>query len=410
MQSALSYAMNKDTETAPALPVAKPADDRPPPVPLSSRPNVSRLEQKSAYSVAAAVGQESCLMCRDFSGPDTHAARFPRESIPSSDLGWLAHQLTSPFPSATDKARAIFTWLHHNIAYNTKAYFGGNIKAVTPASTFSSGLAVCQGYAELFANLATHAGLECVVISGHGKGYGHTPLAANSPIPPFSTGHAWNAVKIDQGRWKLVDPCWGAGVVSGADKGYVKLFSPGQFTADNVEFGLRHYPADTSHLYREDGRADFSWEEYILADAAHAAPPTVYSCVRAEHGLAERSFLPRTKRIMLCQCSQSLRFQFAKVCPHWDGEKVGVGKPFLFLLCWGEKDGDREYLPFNTDGRSWWCDVQTARLGRPETAINVYAVTSFDGRDGRGLGKEEYLRKKGRVAMGFGGVATWELC
>jgi transglutaminase/protease-like cytokinesis protein 3 len=168
-----------------------------------------------------AVG--SCLICRDFSAPDQHAARFPREHLPSSDVGWLAQQLCSPFPSPTDKARAIFTWLHHNVDYDVHSFFNGTVSPTTPEKTITSGLAVCEGYAGLFAALALKAGLQALVCSGDGKGFGHSPLEPGQPVPAFESNHAWNAVCIDNGEWKLIDPCWGAGHIGcpNRNEGYV---------------------------------------------------------------------------------------------------------------------------------------------------------------------------------------------
>ena len=149
----------------------------PPPVPTSTRPDLSKImstkpkiavNQAAVNSTIPPVSQASCLKCRDFSGPDNHAGKFPRQNVPSLD--WLATQLTDPFPSLTDKARAIFTWLHHNIDYNVEAFFNGTVKPSTPISTLDTGLAVCEGYAGLFTALATKAGLESIVVGGHGKG------------------------------------------------------------------------------------------------------------------------------------------------------------------------------------------------------------------------------------------------
>lgn len=220
---------------------------------LSSRPTTSQPNDTA-----------SCLRCRDFSAADAHAARFPREAIPSTDLSWLAHQLTFPFPSATDKARAIFTWLHHNINYDTVAFFGNNIKPSTPASTIASGLAVCEGYAGLFAALGVKAGLEAIVVSGHGKGAGYQDPKPGQPLPGFKASHAWNAVRIDDGEWKLIDPCWGAGCLMNGQTSYTRRFEPRMFTMDNDEFGRRHYPTDKTMFFRNDGRAGISWEEYLL--------------------------------------------------------------------------------------------------------------------------------------------------
>lgn len=41
--------------------------------------------------------------------------------------------------------------------------------------------------------------------------------------------------------------------------------------------------------------------------------------------------------------------------------------------------------------------------------MTLYAVTTVDGVDARGLTLEEFGAAKGRKAMGFGGVAAWEL-
>jgi hypothetical protein len=229
--SALSLGMNKSTEVPPTIPGRShsagydaPKHGAPPPIPMGSRPNLSTI--MASKPKPGAIG--SCLKCRDFSGPDSHASQFPRETIPSSDVGWLSIQLTSPFPSATDKARAIFTWLHHNVDYDVHSFFGGTVSGTTPERVIKTGLAVCQGFADLFCALVLKAGLECIVISGDGKGFGHKALKPGEPIPPFSSNHAWNAVRIDNGEWKLVDPCWGAGNVKGSNQPYNRSFNPSQ--------------------------------------------------------------------------------------------------------------------------------------------------------------------------------------
>lgn len=214
-RSALELGFNNKPTEPPPVPQNRPSPSpgpqatagAPPPIPLSSRPDLSTI--MASKPKPGAVGQ--CLICRDFSGPDQHAARFPREHLPSSDVGWLAQQLCGPFPSLTDKARAIFTWLHHNVDYDVHSFFSGTISPSTPERTITSGLAVCEGYAGLFAALALKAGLQALVVSGDGKGYGHTPLEPGQPVPAFDSNHAWNAVCIDNGEWKLIDPCWGAG-------------------------------------------------------------------------------------------------------------------------------------------------------------------------------------------------------
>ena len=229
--SVLELGFNNKTTEAPPVPQNRPAtiapdstSGAPPPIPLSSRPNLDAIMASKPKPGA----EGSCLVCRDFSGPDQHAARYPRTQLPSSDVSWLAHQLCSPFRSATDKARAIFTWLHHNVDYDVHSFFNGTVSPSTPENTITSGLAVCEGYAGLFAALALKAGLQAVVCSGDGKGFGHEPLKPGQPVPAFQSNHAWNAVCIDNGEWKLIDPCWGAGHLGCRNRGegYTALQHP----------------------------------------------------------------------------------------------------------------------------------------------------------------------------------------
>ena len=381
----------------------------PPPIPTSSRPDLAALQASKPTTGAAAPAQHasgggSCLKCRDFSGPDNHAARFPRESIPSNDVGWLAHQLTSPFPNATDKARAIFTWLHHNIAYDVVALRNNAVKPSTPQSTLSSGLAVCEGYAGLFAALAVKVGLEAVVVGGASKGGDYQQQGPNDRVPPFKSDHAWNACRFDDGNWHLIDPCWGAGTVNPGEP-YKKGFNPRRFTESNIDFGRSHFPTDNSKQYREDGSL-LSWEDFSRGHQT-GTQATVYPGESGEEGLAPPSFSPLTNPIVRAHQGPMTRFMFQKVCPHWDPVRCGRGQYYLYVLHLKGLDGtQRNHIPFEQGDGVWWCDVPTADLG---DGANIYSVTQFDGRDGRGLTLQEYKQRKGRVGMSFGGVAAWNV-
>ena len=387
----------------------------PSPVSVDGPTAVSATQDDLQISATYNDAASECLMCRDFSAADSHAAQFPRSSVPGGDLDWLAHQLTAPFSSLTDKARVIFTWMHHNIAYNTAVYFAGNIKSSTPASTFETGLAVCEGYSSLYTALATHAGLESIVISGHGKGSNHTPLAVGSPVPAFESGHAWTAVRIDNGQWKLIDSTWGAGCVNSQTKQYKKKFDPSYFTMDNSKFGLEHFPTNKTHFFRIDNQPSPSWESYMLADVNLL---TTYSSALADHGLDLNSFTPAEKHINLSHNTgadtDTVRFQFSKICPHWDSERQGLGKPNLFIL----KFGGRNYVPFESDEQLYWSwvDVSVGKLrdavavmADGEKTISVVAVTRFgdEHEDGKGLTKDEFLRKTGKVGMSYSYLAKW---
>ncbi|KAE8336835.1 hypothetical protein BDV24DRAFT_141142 [Aspergillus arachidicola] len=400
----------------------------PPPVPRATRPDVDLAKLQATKprlcktTHSATAPSTMCLKCRDFSAPDAHAARYPRESLPSYDLAWLARELTAPFPSPTDKARALFTWFHHNIEYDVQSFFNKCVKPSTPAGTLASGLAVCEGYASLFATLATHAGLEAIVVAGHGKGYGYDAPAPGSPIPPVSaTGHAWSAVRIDNGQWKLLDACWGAGVVQGPGLPYKKQFNPAMFTDSNDEFGLRHFPSNRSHFFRDDGRPEITWEEYILGNPnspLSAEQPTIFGDAQ-NHSIGERSFRPAAKQISIHD-PNPLRFQFNLICEHWTLEHHTRAKPGLFLLMVHGLDGRQEdRLPFTHvrgsgpggGGDFWYVDVPNAKiLGAPGQKLAIAVLTSFgDRKDARGVTAEEYRQQVGRVGMAWAYIAEWQL-
>ncbi|KAF2486261.1 hypothetical protein BDY17DRAFT_307781 [Neohortaea acidophila] len=393
----------------------------PPPIPTTSKPDLAALKASKPkldgiHTLPNSTSFASCLLCRDYSAPDNHAAKFPRETLPSQDVTQLAQNLTAPFSSATDKARAIFTWLHHNVAYDVDAFFNNCVKPSTPQSTLQSGLAVCEGYAGLFTALAVKAGLESYVITGHGKGYGIVELPAGAPIPPFNGNHAWNAVKIDGGHWKLIDSCWGAGVIGNPGEPYKKRFAPERFTQSNDDFGRDHFPSASGQQLRNDGRT-VSWEEYITGNKNGCGAYFFDGYITSE-GLDRTTFRPEAGKIDLATAGArtggSVRFSFQKICPHWDPVRCGKGPYYVYILHLEGLESDsagkqRNNIPFETNGDVWWCDVPVRDLGSPGQKARIMAVTSMDGRDGRGVGVAGYKGMKGRVGMGYGFVCQWEV-
>ncbi|KAG9230357.1 hypothetical protein BJ875DRAFT_158490 [Amylocarpus encephaloides] len=383
------------------------SDGVPPPINLSSKPSRHQVQAVQSRPAPIAPKPSGCLICRDFSGPDQVAEQHPRHSLPRTHdvTGYLAEMLCGPFQSATDKARAIFTWLHHNIAYDTGAFFGNRVKHVEPKDTISSGLAVCGGYAGVYTAIALKAGLEAVMVTGHGKGYGYSALQPGDPIPPCKPdGHAWNAVRIDAGEWKLLDSCWGAGNVG--NQVYNKKFTPSYFTMSNDDFGIKHFPKDSSHFFRSDGSVP-TWEKYIIGPVG-AEPLQLFGAVE-DHGLSGTSFTPAAKRISV-NSGETIRFQFSKICEHWDHVNNGQGKPYCLVIKISGLDGRKDdYVALENNEFWWWADIPAKDLGAPGQAVSCYAVTTVNGKDARGMTRREYLNKKGKCGMGFGGISAWEL-
>lgn len=381
-------------------------DSAPPPIPSSSKPSMRQIDAIKARQ-ATTSSDEVCLICRDFSGPDEVAAKYPRQSLPrGNSIDYLADGLCGPFTSHTDKARAIFMWCHLNIDYDVDAFLGNRVKSQTPDETIRKGMGVCEGYAGVFAAIAVRAGLECLVVGGHGKGYGYVATGPGQRIPPANpTGHAWNAVRIDDGEWKLCDPCWGSGALGGDNK-YHRAFTATQFTGTNEDFGLKHFPTNKAHFFRADRRVP-TWEEYILGP--HRGVETLKIYNTENHGIDKATILPPLKNIELND-GDSTRFQFARLCQHWDFERHGGAKPYLLAIKIGGTHAYAEDLvPLERDDMYWWVDIPHRQLGSPGETIKLYAIDTMNGQDARGMTKREFMERRKTSGMSFAGVAEWEL-
>jgi len=173
----------------------------------------------------------------DFSKIDKHAKDAPRSVAKSSKT--LVDYLTKNADTDLEKVRAIYIWMVDNIKYD----FAGLEKRKSADQAWAEKQSaptvlkykkgVCQGYANLFIELAEQAGLEAIFVTGNTK-------KQRGRIP--RTGHAWNVVKIDE-EWKIIDATWGAGAADSnspnATKNQEKFF-----LSDPSELILSHFPND----------------------------------------------------------------------------------------------------------------------------------------------------------------------
>ncbi|RDB24935.1 40S ribosomal protein S23 [Hypsizygus marmoreus] len=358
-----------------------PMPSRLPTPPPEPEPEVE-VEEAAYEGVSEAP---TCLECRDFSHVDAHAALFPRHAVISVDN--LAYDLTDPFPYETDKVRAIFAWLHHNIAYDAVSFFSGNIQPATPDSTLTSGLAVCDGYAGLFKSLAERVGIQVHKVTGHGKGIGYMATDPDQPVPGYSSNHAWNCVFID-GSWHLIDACWGAGSLDGTV--YQQRFAPMWFTSTPTEFGRRHFPEDASYqLIPDEEGGPISWENYIMEPEGPIIFKDFYQL-----NLWPSVLLPSTKNI---QGGQRSSFHVFKRCEHMS---TAESDNFVFMISFGN---ERVPLGLNAEG-GWSADVS---IPRGVGDVSLYYVTTVGGQDAHGISLQTLKNALGRKAMTFGGLARW---
>jgi hypothetical protein len=130
-----------------------------------------------------------------------------------------------------EKARAIFIWIANNIAYDT------SFKITSKEGALKQGKGVCEAYSGLFKSLGELVGLEVITVSGDSKQYFY-----KRPSDLDKGGHAWNVVKVDDGRWMIVDATWGAGHVS--NRIFTRKLSAHWFDPKPEIFIFTHFPKE----------------------------------------------------------------------------------------------------------------------------------------------------------------------
>lgn len=146
----------------------------------------------------------------------------------------LVATLRVRWASEPDRARAAYAWVAHNIDYDVESYFSGVRGKTDAGGTFATGKSVCEGYSDLYSQIAKGLGLEVQSISGWAKGYGYGKGEGFG-----SVNHAWNAVKVE-GHWRLLDTTWGAGAVRG--KHFERSYNTAWYDMDPRLFILQHLP------------------------------------------------------------------------------------------------------------------------------------------------------------------------
>jgi len=110
----------------------------------------------------------------------------------------LAAEITAGCESNYDKLRAIYEWICKNIAYDTSF----TIRKADQCLAKRKG--VCQGYCDLFVQLARAVDIRVEVVEGKAKD-------VTGFVNP--NGHGWLFAYTRQDHGILLDPTWGAGYV-----------------------------------------------------------------------------------------------------------------------------------------------------------------------------------------------------
>lgn len=149
----------------------------------------------------------------------------------------LARSLVVAAHSDDDKARLIFAWLAHHVAYDTEYLQGNRSRGYSPGEVLRNRRSICQGYADLFTTLARLMQVPAHTVTG----YARTSAQDAEPQEP---NHAWN-VYLANGTWHLADATWAAGSVSSAYQ-FAPEYDPFWFDTTPAAFVFSHVPQDST--------------------------------------------------------------------------------------------------------------------------------------------------------------------
>lgn len=196
---------------------------------------------------------------------DRRARNCPPEQ--AETLETLAAYLLLDVRSDLEKARAIYSWLTHEIQYDERAYNTRDIGPQDAATVLRTRHAVCEGFSNLFLALGREMGLQVDKVEGYAKGYGYDD---NTPIQ--STDHAWNIVAID-GAWRIFDATWGQGYGEnhGGRLKMTKRFDETWFNVDPYTAIFSHLPEQERYAFVRPVPSLRQYEQLPSVDEAYFA-------------------------------------------------------------------------------------------------------------------------------------------
>jgi transglutaminase-like putative cysteine protease len=182
----------------------------------------------------------------DYSAIDKWAKAAPKEAEQS--VRALGAYLAKGAKNDREKARAVFTWMVENLAYDWDGLARVGKDDPRPEVVLKTRLAACGGFSSLYEALAKTTGLKCVTVPGRVRELDIDPIFAkvtiNGTTGVFYPAHGWNAVQID-GKWSLVDVTR----CHGRDKrnGKIEMSWPGNdslFLAPAADVIYKYFPDD----------------------------------------------------------------------------------------------------------------------------------------------------------------------
>lgn len=174
---------------------------------------------------------------RDFKEVDAYVKSLG--SLDSMTMGTISKIITGRFEDKTDKVRAIYYWIATNIDYDLKTARNLSTTKNSPTEVLLYRKAVGIGFASLFQDMCSSAGVRCLTADGFVKNSSED-IGENAD----ELNHSWAVVQLGQSpeTWYYVDPAWGSGFADNDLKVFTKSFTDAYFFSDKTIFNWQHYP------------------------------------------------------------------------------------------------------------------------------------------------------------------------
>ncbi|XP_053168079.1 kyphoscoliosis peptidase isoform X9 [Hemicordylus capensis] len=201
------------------------------------RPRPPGSKDQHAYPWDKSCLKSMPLDLKQFEKLDAYATKV----IAKSSVEELVKTLLRVAHTDLEKVRAIWTWICHHIEYDVVGFYNKDKQSFKPKDVLQSGKSICEGYAGLFEQMCSIAGVQCMNLSGYSKGHGYR--AGQTFTGEYD--HAWNAVYLD-GRWHLVDSTWGSGSMDDCFSKFTFRYNEFYFLTHPALFINNHFPDNSN--------------------------------------------------------------------------------------------------------------------------------------------------------------------